>query len=253
MATLEISISCLSTTPSGAAAEFRETSGVFQRDRRQDQIEDLRCDRCGELVSVRIPSTRTLLMKRLAGLVLAIAAAAYATYVFSNMETGTISGFEALLVFSALFAVIGVFFGVSRLFAHETKLGLEVVLDDSHRVPESGLRRYRVGRARPGRVPEIDAPEAVAETKTVDDEVRRGGFGEPYCSEACYEEAGRAMATARLRGEAGDCAYCGRTVGSRHLILASREGLVFFCESCADRVGPEVRSRATCYMCQKAL
>jgi hypothetical protein len=85
------------------------------------------------------------------------------------------------------------------------------------------------------------------------DAIRRGGFGEPYCSETCYDQAGRTMATARLTGAAGACEYCKSAVGPRHVTLVKRGGLVFICQRCADRVQPEIQALSRCYMCEAPL
>jgi hypothetical protein len=84
-------------------------------------------------------------------------------------------------------------------------------------------------------------------------EIQRGGFGEPYCSEACYDQAGRAMATARLTGAAGACEYCKSVIGPRHVTLVKRGRLVFICQSCAARVQAEIRALSRCYMCDAPL
>lgn len=85
------------------------------------------------------------------------------------------------------------------------------------------------------------------------DEIRRGGFGEPYCSETCYSQAGNAMATARLTGAAGKCKYCKSVVGPRHVTLVKQAGLVFICQSCRDRVQPEIQALSRCYVCEAPL
>jgi hypothetical protein len=84
-------------------------------------------------------------------------------------------------------------------------------------------------------------------------EIQRGGFGEPYCSEACYDQAGRAMATARLTGAAGACEYCKSVIGPRHVTLVKGGRLVFICQSCAARVQAEIQALSRCYMCDAPL
>jgi hypothetical protein len=84
-------------------------------------------------------------------------------------------------------------------------------------------------------------------------EIRRGGFGEPYCSEACYDQAGRAMATVRLTGAAGACEYCKGLSTPRNITLVKKGRLVFICQSCAASVRGEIQTMSRCYMCDTPL
>lgn len=89
-------------------------------------------------------------------------------------------------------------------------------------------------------------PQAVA---ALNDNFVRGGFGEPYCSKACYDEAGRAMGKARFTRASGACEYCKKSVSEPEVILAKGGRLVFICGSCANAAQAKIKLLPECYFC----
>jgi HEAT repeat protein len=83
----------------------------------------------------------------------------------------------------------------------------------------------------------------------------RGGLGEPYCSERCYELGGGTITRELLSGWRGDCSVCRKpiklSVGGRASMVCYRPGeFLYFCgdSSCADAVKQAVRGDS-CVVC----
>lgn len=83
----------------------------------------------------------------------------------------------------------------------------------------------------------------------LNDNILRGGFGEPYCSKGCYDEAGRAMGKARVTGACGDCEYCKKIVSEPEVVLVKGGRLVFICGSCASAAQVKIKLLSECSFC----
>lgn len=90
-------------------------------------------------------------------------------------------------------------------------------------------------------------------------EVRRGGFGEPYCSMKCYQQAGEEISARTFRGGIGQCAVCQRSV-SRGLtqprqcvFFPFRGQLLHICTACELKGKEFVKGITECCMCGKPL
>ena len=87
--------------------------------------------------------------------------------------------------------------------------------------------------------------------------MKRGGFGEPYCSEECYK---RAAEYPLLQIEAGAvCGICGSPIsaseyGSRNYGVVPYEGgVLVVCQNCTGRAREHFRTYDKCCMCQKSI
>ena len=85
--------------------------------------------------------------------------------------------------------------------------------------------------------------------------MKRGGLGEPYCSERCYELGGQTIAREVLSGWEGDCSVCRREinlgVGGPASMVCYRPGeFLYFCgdPSCVEAVRGAVRG-SSCVVC----
>jgi hypothetical protein len=87
----------------------------------------------------------------------------------------------------------------------------------------------------------------------------RGGFGEPYCSQDCYERGGQYAAAVMLKNQAGQCGICQRSVaasmyGTPNCSVVPYEGVnLFICTSCTAQGKAHLRSYGKCCMCQRTL
>jgi hypothetical protein len=86
----------------------------------------------------------------------------------------------------------------------------------------------------------------------------RGVLGEPYCSESCREEGGRAIYQAGMRRLSGICGVCLKPVtvgmgpGNPSIVPYNRQTF-YFCPGCVSAVKSHVRNSPTCVMCGKPL
>ena len=82
---------------------------------------------------------------------------------------------------------------------------------------------------------------------------RRGGFGEPYCSDDCYEFAGREIGAAVVRGIAGSCGLCQKevtvTIGAATKLIPYRGKFLFICPACEHKGSKFVSRIHECCMC----
>jgi hypothetical protein len=87
---------------------------------------------------------------------------------------------------------------------------------------------------------------------------KRGGFGEPYCSDKCYREAGARITGSLIQGITGLCAFCKSPVEKRiyysNDIAFPYKGKTFFiCKNCLDEGQDFVKKIDECCMCGKIL
>ncbi len=82
---------------------------------------------------------------------------------------------------------------------------------------------------------------------------RRGGFEEPYCSDACYSTAGRTITSILFGGTSGHCHFCQQkvsvTLSSDVKLIPYRNAFIFICPSCEQRGSVYVRNIFECCMC----
>jgi hypothetical protein len=89
--------------------------------------------------------------------------------------------------------------------------------------------------------------------------MKRGGLGEPYCSDRCYQEGGKYGAAVRLKNQTGVCGFCQRPVqasmyGETNCAVIPYEGVnLFVCHSCVSQATEYLRNYRKCCMCQKSL
>jgi hypothetical protein len=87
----------------------------------------------------------------------------------------------------------------------------------------------------------------------------RGGFGEPYCSEKCYEEGGKYIAAVMLKNQTGVCGICQSPVqalmyGASNCAVVPYEGMnLFICNNCTAQGKAYLQNYTKCCMCQKPL
>ena len=87
------------------------------------------------------------------------------------------------------------------------------------------------------------------------DAYNRGGLGEPYCSQSCFDAAARYAMTDIISGK---CSLCGKSVGigsgPRDHTVIPYEGRVWIvCQNCAPGMRNKVQSYTKCCKCQKPL
>ncbi len=89
--------------------------------------------------------------------------------------------------------------------------------------------------------------------------VKRGGLGEPYCSDQCYEQGGKYAAAVRLKNQTGVCGFCQRPVqasmyGNASCAVIPYEGVnLFVCQNCIGKAREYLRNYRKCCMCQKSI
>lgn len=89
--------------------------------------------------------------------------------------------------------------------------------------------------------------------------ILRGGAGEPYCSQQCYDDGGKHAMAIRLRGESGVCAVCQTPVkmglASDGAAFPYDGRTLFVCGSanCRERATAFVNQKNVCCMCGRAL
>jgi serine/threonine protein kinase/cytochrome c-type biogenesis protein CcmH/NrfG len=83
--------------------------------------------------------------------------------------------------------------------------------------------------------------------------LRRGGLGEPYCSERCYDSAGKDIAAANLRGYNGPCNFCQCPVrlglGSGNFAHRFRKNFLYVCHRCRSQAEAQARDILECCFC----
>jgi len=86
-----------------------------------------------------------------------------------------------------------------------------------------------------------------------------GGFNEPYCSEACYNEAGKRISGSLIRGHQGVCAFCEKPVSlgmgnpGRVASFPFRGKTFFICAECVSEGAEYVKKIKECCLCGKQL
>lgn len=89
----------------------------------------------------------------------------------------------------------------------------------------------------------------------------RGGAGEPYCSEKCFEEGGRHLSIVMMKSQNGYCYFCKKPVkaslyGAIGCSVIPYEGsTLFFCidPDCINKAKLHLTEYRRCCMCQKDL
>lgn len=87
----------------------------------------------------------------------------------------------------------------------------------------------------------------------------RGGIGEPYCSQACYDEGGRYSAAVMLKNQDGVCGFCQKPVqasmyGASNCAVVPYESVnLFVCPRCSSQARAHLGTYRRCCMCQKAV
>jgi hypothetical protein len=90
-------------------------------------------------------------------------------------------------------------------------------------------------------------------------ETLRGGLGEPYCSQACYDSGGRYAASVLMQNQSGVCGFCRRTVqasmyGEPACGAIPYEGMTLFvCTGCTARSREHLADHPRCCVCLKPL
>ena len=87
--------------------------------------------------------------------------------------------------------------------------------------------------------------------------IKRGGFNEPYCSEKCYNEAGRKISSLLLAGSSGQCGFCQTPVnlglGSNIVAFPYRGMVLHICKNCRNKGEKYVQEIDECCMCANEL
>lgn len=87
----------------------------------------------------------------------------------------------------------------------------------------------------------------------------RGGFGEPYCSDKCYNEGGRYASSVMLKNQRGVCGVCRKPVtasmyGPLECAAMPYEGVTLYvCLDCSEKGKAHLQSYNKCCMCGKPL
>lgn len=95
--------------------------------------------------------------------------------------------------------------------------------------------------------------------KSYEENIFRGGFDEPYCSETCYGKAGGEIAARCMQGASGVCAFCQQSVSASFgnpggtVLFPFKNQLFFICASCSPKGKDYVSSLDECCMCGKTL
>lgn len=86
-----------------------------------------------------------------------------------------------------------------------------------------------------------------------------GGFGEPYCSQACHDNGGKYAAAVMLKNQTGVCGFCQKPVhasmyGESTCAIVPYEGVnLFICNSCVSQGKTYLNNYRKCCMCQKSI
>lgn len=87
----------------------------------------------------------------------------------------------------------------------------------------------------------------------------KGGFGEPYCSNDCYEQGGKYISAVMLNNQPGVCGFCQNPVqasmyGESNCAVVPYESInLFICLDCVDRAKEYLQNYNKCCMCGKNL
>lgn len=87
----------------------------------------------------------------------------------------------------------------------------------------------------------------------------RGGFGEPYCSQVCYEKGGQYISSVMLKKQTGVCGVCQRQVqvsmyDAYNCAIVPYEGVnLFICDRCTTQGENHLSNYQKCCMCGKQL
>jgi hypothetical protein len=82
--------------------------------------------------------------------------------------------------------------------------------------------------------------------------IKRGGFGEPYCSDECYDKGGKYAAAVMLKKQSGVCGFCKRPVqasmyGVSNCAIVPYEGVnLFICDTCVKQGQEYLRKYGKC-------
>jgi hypothetical protein len=88
-------------------------------------------------------------------------------------------------------------------------------------------------------------------------EVNHGGFNEPYCSSACYDNGGRYASAVMLKNQSGVCGFCQKPVrasmyGALECSAIPYEDMtLFICLSCSEKAKAHLKNYRKCCMCQR--
>ncbi len=89
--------------------------------------------------------------------------------------------------------------------------------------------------------------------------ITRGGFGEPYCSDGCYETGGRRISPLMLNNQPGACGFCKRPVrasmyGEPECVVVPYENTsLFICMNCTEKGKAHLQDYQKCCVCGKPL
>ena len=86
--------------------------------------------------------------------------------------------------------------------------------------------------------------------------MRNGGFGEPYCSDKCYEDGGRYAFTLARESASGQCGFCRKpvTVGVSGGGAPHEGKTLYVCDGgCGTRARDYFKTYNKCCMCQGAV
>ena len=105
------------------------------------------------------------------------------------------------------------------------------------------------------------APKGIQTQKTTitSNRIRYGGFGEPYCSQKCYEKAGEVIFVQSMKGASGICVLCKCSVNQsfnaieQNVFFPFRGQLLHICNSCLSRGKDYVKKIEECCMCGKSV
>ena len=104
---------------------------------------------------------------------------------------------------------------------------------------------------------EVQRANRKSAENNIDDNIFRGGFEEPYCCEACYNQAGGEIAARVMQGASGVCAFCQTSVsvsfGDPSVLFPYKNQLFFICSACIDKGKDYVKSLNQCCMCGNEL
>lgn len=87
----------------------------------------------------------------------------------------------------------------------------------------------------------------------------RGGFGEPYCSDACYDAAGKDISSRRFQGVTGVCGFCQKSVSAsfynpgESVLFPYKNQSFFICSGCIEKGKSYVSNIKECCMCGKVI
>lgn len=89
--------------------------------------------------------------------------------------------------------------------------------------------------------------------------MRKGGLGEPYCSDRCYDDGGKYASAVMMKNQSGVCGFCQKPVqasmyGTSTCAAIPYEGMTLFvCIKCQSKAKAHLAGYKKCCMCGKSL